>query len=211
LFRSTSKPNVKKSLWLREISVCGATLASRCARTDRPANDCPQFPELTSRLPGVVRRPIALFASKTDRIHQDVDLTTEPHERRGGCDVGTASTPESYLASAKLRDRRWVGPKPKSTDTLKLLIGDFLSAFLDLFDGCGSRLHLRCVLLLFIVGGIFSFLPILGAWMLPLGLLLIAQDVTALQKPIVTALMWTEARWKSLKAKWHAARCRKAG
>jgi hypothetical protein len=47
--------------------------------------------------------------------------------------------------------------------------------------------------------------------MLPLGLLLIAQDVTALQKPIVTALMWTEARWKSLKAKWHAARCRKAG
>jgi hypothetical protein len=153
----------------------------------------------------------ALFASKTDRIHQDVDLTTEPHERRGGCDVGTASTPESYLASAKLRDRRWVGPKPKSTDTLKLLIDDFPSAFLDLFDGCGSRLHLRCVLLLFIVGGIFSFLPILGAWMLPLGLLLIAQDVTALQKPIVTALMWTEARWKSLKAKWHAARCRKAG
>jgi hypothetical protein len=56
--------------------------------------------------------------------------------------------------------------------------------------------------ILLTVGGIFSFLPILGIWMLPLGLLLIAQDVPALQKPLVTALMWTEARWKSLKAKW---------
>jgi len=38
---------------------------------------------------------------------------------------------------------------------------------------------------LLIVGGIFSFLPILGLWMLPLGLLLIAQDVPVLQKPLV--------------------------
>ena len=32
------------------------------------------------------------------------------------------------------------------------------------------------------LGGIFSFLPLLGVWMLPLGLLLIAQDVPFLQK-----------------------------
>jgi hypothetical protein len=57
------------------------------------------------------------------------------------------------------------------------------------------------VAIVFIVGGVFSFLPILGIWMLPLGLLLIAQDVPALQKPIVAALMWTEAKWKALKAK----------
>lgn len=57
------------------------------------------------------------------------------------------------------------------------------------------------VAILFVVGGLFSFLPILGIWMLPLGLLLIAQDVPALQKPIVSALMWTEAKWKALKAK----------
>jgi hypothetical protein len=67
------------------------------------------------------------------------------------------------------------------------------------------------VAILFIVGGIFSFLPILGVWMLPLGLLLIAQDVPALQKPIVAALVWTEAKWKALKAKWHATGRRKAG
>jgi hypothetical protein len=45
-------------------------------------------------------------------------------------------------------------------------------------------------------------LPILGIWMLPLGLLLIAQDLPALQKPIVAALEWIEAKWKALKAKW---------
>ena len=37
---------------------------------------------------------------------------------------------------------------------------------------------------LLIFGGIFSFLPVLGLWMLPLGLLLFAQDVPVLQKPM---------------------------
>ena len=35
-----------------------------------------------------------------------------------------------------------------------------------------------------IIGGIFSFLPVLGIWMLPLGLLLIALDVPFLRKPV---------------------------
>jgi hypothetical protein len=61
------------------------------------------------------------------------------------------------------------------------------------------------VAILLIVGGVFSFLPILGIWMLPLGLLLMAQDVPALQKPTVTVLMWTEARWKVLKANWQGS------
>ena len=39
------------------------------------------------------------------------------------------------------------------------------------------------VALVLIVGGFFSFLPILGLWMLPLGLLFIAQDVPLLQDP----------------------------
>lgn len=69
-----------------------------------------------------------------------------------------------------------------------------------------SAFAARCaVAILFVVGGLFSFLPILGIWMLPLGLLLIAQDVPALQKPIVSALMWTEAKWKALKASWQSS------
>lgn len=54
--------------------------------------------------------------------------------------------------------------------------------------------------LLLIVGGILSFLPILGIWMLPLGLLLIAQDVPFLQKPLADALGWVERKWMNRKA-----------
>jgi len=49
--------------------------------------------------------------------------------------------------------------------------------------------------LLLIVGGIFSFLPVLGLWMLPLGLLLFAQDVPILQRPLAQMLGWVERKW----------------
>ena len=51
------------------------------------------------------------------------------------------------------------------------------------------------VAILLIVGGILSFLPILGLWMLPLGLLLFAQDVPFLQKPMARMLGWIERKW----------------
>lgn len=38
--------------------------------------------------------------------------------------------------------------------------------------------------LLLIAGGVLSFLPILGIWMLPLGLLLLAVDLPPLRGPI---------------------------
>lgn len=44
--------------------------------------------------------------------------------------------------------------------------------------------------LLLIVGGVFSFLPILGVWMLPLGLMLIAADVRLLRRPMARLTMW---------------------
>jgi hypothetical protein len=49
--------------------------------------------------------------------------------------------------------------------------------------------------ILLIIGGIFSFLPILGLWMLPLGLLLFAQDVPFLQTPMAQSLGWIERKW----------------
>src|SRR6476469_10602771 len=48
--------------------------------------------------------------------------------------------------------------------------------------------------ILLIVGGIFSFLPVLGLWMLPLGLVLFAQDVPVLQKPMASMLGWIERK-----------------
>lgn len=63
-----------------------------------------------------------------------------------------------------------------------------------------SSLFVRIPLaLLLIVGGIFSFLPILGIWMLPLGLLLIAQDFPFLQQPLANALGWIERKWMNRK------------
>jgi hypothetical protein len=53
--------------------------------------------------------------------------------------------------------------------------------------------------ILLILGGIFSILPVLGVWMLPLGLLLIAQDVPLLQKPLVAAFAWVERKCEWLR------------
>jgi hypothetical protein len=58
-----------------------------------------------------------------------------------------------------------------------------------------SRLVRIPLAILLVVGGVFSFLPILGLWMLPLGLLLIAQDVPFLQKPLAQMLGWFERKW----------------
>jgi hypothetical protein len=52
---------------------------------------------------------------------------------------------------------------------------------------------------LLMVGGVFSFLPVLGIWMAPLGLLLLAQDVAFLQRPVITALEWVEECWKNFR------------
>jgi hypothetical protein len=48
--------------------------------------------------------------------------------------------------------------------------------------------------LLLMVGGIFSFLPILGLWMLPLGLLVLAVDVPPLKRPVGNLLVRLQ-RW----------------
>lgn len=53
------------------------------------------------------------------------------------------------------------------------------------------RLHLVRIPLaiLLILGGIFSFLPVLGIWMLPLGLLVLAVDIPALRGPVGDAIV----------------------
>jgi hypothetical protein len=48
--------------------------------------------------------------------------------------------------------------------------------------------------ILLILGGVFSFLPILGLWMLPLGLAVLAVDVPPLKRPVGNALVRLQ-RW----------------
>lgn len=61
--------------------------------------------------------------------------------------------------------------------------------------------------LLLIMGGILSILPFLGLWMLPLGLLLLAQDLPFLRRPSRRALLWVERCW----VRWKRSRRRRTG
>ena len=70
-----------------------------------------------------------------------------------------------------------------------------LARFVGWLRKPSSRLVRFPLAFLLVVGGIFSFLPVLGLWMLPLGLLLFAQDLPFLQKPMAQMLGWVERKW----------------
>ena len=55
--------------------------------------------------------------------------------------------------------------------------------------------------ILLILGGIFSILPLLGIWMLPLGLLLLALDLPVLQGPMNTGIIRFQRWWANLRRK----------
>jgi hypothetical protein len=55
---------------------------------------------------------------------------------------------------------------------------------------------------LLVLGGIFSILPFLGIWMLPLGLLLIAYDVPVLRVPVGRFTIWGIRKWTALRQRY---------
>ena len=55
--------------------------------------------------------------------------------------------------------------------------------------------------LLLMLGGVLGALPVLGFWMLPLGVVLIAEDVPSLRRVVARALAWVESR----RPHWFAA------
>lgn len=55
--------------------------------------------------------------------------------------------------------------------------------------------------ILLVLCGFVGFLPILGFWMVPLGLLLLAQDIPFLRRPVVNAIYWCERKWQSWRRK----------
>ena len=50
--------------------------------------------------------------------------------------------------------------------------------------------------ILLVLGGIFSILPVLGLWMLPVGLLLLAIDLAVLRGPVNRAVAWISRKWQ---------------
>ena len=56
--------------------------------------------------------------------------------------------------------------------------------------------------ILFIIGGLLWFLPIVGIEMLPIGLMLIAQDIPVLRRPVGRLVLWLEHKWVALRRQW---------
>lgn len=56
--------------------------------------------------------------------------------------------------------------------------------------------------LLLIVLGCFGFLPVIGYELIPIGLLLIAQDVPFLRKPASVLTIWLVRKWVQLRRWW---------
>ena len=59
--------------------------------------------------------------------------------------------------------------------------------------------------ILLVLGGLVGFLPVLGFWMVPLGLLLLTLDVALLRRPTARAMVAGEQLWGRLR------RTRRAG
>jgi len=60
--------------------------------------------------------------------------------------------------------------------------------------------------LLFIIGGLLWFLPVVGIELLPIGLALIAQDIPFLKKPVGRGMLWLERKWLQRKQRQRARR-----
>ena len=60
--------------------------------------------------------------------------------------------------------------------------------------------------LVLIAGGVFSFLPLLGIWMLPLGLLLLAVDLPVLRGPISVLIIRSRRKARHLARRWRTRR-----
>ena len=81
------------------------------------------------------------------------------------------------------------------------------SGFLDWVRKPSSRWVRIPLGIVLILGGVFSFLPILGVWMLPLGLFLIALDLPFLQGPLNRLSLWAQRKWTN----WQRNRKAKKG
>ena len=77
--------------------------------------------------------------------------------------------------------------------------------FLDWLRRPESRILRIPLAILLVLGGIFSFLPILGIWMLPLGLLLLALDIAFLRTPVAGAIIRGGRKW----SEWRRRRKRR--
>lgn len=73
----------------------------------------------------------------------------------------------------------------------------WMARFIEWVRRPGFRVPRIVAGILLVLLGFVGFLPVLGFWMVPLGLLLLAQDVTFLRRPVVNAIYWAERKWQT--------------
>ena len=86
----------------------------------------------------------------------------------------------------------------RKIDRLANALPESVGRFVRWLRGPTMRPYRIPVGILLMIGGLFSFLPILGIWMIPLGLVLLSQDLPFLRAPLLRFLGWLEELW----AKW---------
>jgi membrane-bound ClpP family serine protease len=66
----------------------------------------------------------------------------------------------------------------------------------------GRWVRLPLGIVLVVAGLLGPFVPVLGIELIPLGLLLIAQDFPPLREPVAQMTLWLERQWVHLRARW---------
>jgi len=70
-----------------------------------------------------------------------------------------------------------------------------------------GRMWLRLpVALLMILGGLVGFLPVVGFWMVPVGLVLLAIDLPRMRCAVARLLVRGQAAWRRLRARMRTRR-----
>ena len=64
--------------------------------------------------------------------------------------------------------------------------------------------------ILFIIAGLLWFLPVVGIEFLPVGLLLVAQDVPFLRRPVGRMTLYLLGKWAQLRRWWRRRRANRA-
>jgi hypothetical protein len=102
-------------------------------------------------------------------------------------------------------------PLNEAFDRLEQLLPDKLSPAFRWLRSPSSRLVRIPLGILCIIGSLLWFLPALGLWLLPVGLLLIAQDVPFLRRPVGRFTLWLISLYERLRKAWkhHQAAARR--
>ena len=82
-------------------------------------------------------------------------------------------------------------------DRLESQLPDRFSGWIRYLRAPDARLLRIPAGVLLICGGFLGFLPILGFWMIPLGVLLLAIDVPFLRGPTAQVLHWIERHYRA--------------